>query len=230
MKTEPNRIYFKGNPYPNGHKISKFIWSGRIDENQNIWFDFHLESDKYYAEDESDDIEEPETDWKAKIVWGNYHSCKISSINWGEENKGIKLSKNFGKFNFDSCIKNEFVVDKIPLHEDYDYQDLAFDIYLLGHDSSANHKINFEANDINYNIQWSGKIALTYGGDYNFDYEFMANINNVKFDGFHYPKSWTLEKAKEVFLKNIENFDEYQFIDLNPKSNKREYKLVRREK
>ena len=101
MKTEPNRIYFKGNPYPNGHQISKFIWSGRIDEDQNIWFDFHLESDKYYAEDESDDVEEPESDWKAKIVWGNYHSCKISSTYWGEENKGIKLSKNFGKLNFD---------------------------------------------------------------------------------------------------------------------------------
>lgn len=231
MKTEPNRIYFLDNPYPNGHKVSKFIWSGRIDENETIWFDFHLETDDYYSEDENNDIaEEPESDWKAKIVWGNYHSCKISSTYWGEENKGIRISNNSEKLNFNDFIKNELIVDEIPLDEGYDFEDLAFNIFLLGHDSCANHKIIFKENVNDYNIEWTGKIALTYGGDYDFAYDFKANINNVKFDGFYYPKSWTLEKAKEVFNKKIEGFWNYEFIDLNPKSNKREYKLVQREK
>lgn len=231
MKIEPNRIYFLDNPYPNGHRISKFIWSGRIDENQVIWFDFHLETDDYYAEDENnDDTEEPESDWKAKVVWGNYHSCKISSTYWGEENKGIRINNNSEKLNFDNCIKNELTVDKIPLDADYDYEDLAFNIYLLGHDSCANHKIIFKENVNSYGIEWTGKIALTYGGDYNFSYDFIAHIHNVKFDGFYYPKTWTLEKAKEIFHKNIEDFGNYEFINLNPKSNKNEYKLMKLEK
>ena len=231
MKTEPNRIYFLDNPYPNGHKVSEFIWSGRVDEDETIWFDFHLETDNYYSEDENnDEPEEEESNWKSKIVWGNYNSCKISSICWGEENKGIKISDNSEKLNFNNCINKELMIDILPLDEYYDYEDLAFNIYLLGHDSCANHKIIFKENENNYDIEWTGKIALSYSGDDEFNYDFKANINNVKFDGFYFPTSWSLEKAKEVFHKNFEDFENYEFVDIDPEIEIREYKLVRREK
>ena len=50
-----SKIYFLNNPYPNGHKIVMFNWSGRIDEYGFIWFDFHLKTDAYYAEDRSEE-------------------------------------------------------------------------------------------------------------------------------------------------------------------------------
>lgn len=226
MQKEINRIYFSDNPYPNGHQIIKFIWQGRIEEDETMWFDFHLESDNYYAEDDSEDSDETIIDWKSKIVWSNYHACKLSSIFWEEEQKGILIKNSGEKLDFAKCIQKELTANQLPLDDDFDYEDLAFNIYLLGHDSCADHKIIFTKKEKTYNIEWTGKIALTYGGNYNFDHEFVVNIANVKFEGFHYPKSWTLEKATEVFKRNLDNFEDYKFVDLNPKSNKREYKLM----
>lgn len=232
MKTTSNRIFFSGNPYPDGHEISKFIWSGRVDENQFIWFDFHLETVDYYAEDETEeeDFDEEESDWKAKIVWENYHSCKISSTFWSEEDKGIRVSDDLGKLNFKTCIQNPLMVDNFPLAEDCAYEDLAFDIYLLGHDSCANHRLMIDKDVSGFRIEWTGKIALTYSGDANFIYDFNATINHVKFDGFYYPPSWSLEKANDFFKQHLEDFEDFEFMDVNPKSNQRVYKLMRIEK
>jgi len=227
MKMEPDRIYFLDNPYPNGHEIKKFVWSGRIEEDESIWFDFHLETDNYYAEDDSDDAEEPDSDWKAKSVWGNYHSCKMSSTFWGGDKKGIKIKSKDEKLNFDDCLNSALCIDTIPLEDDFDYEDLAFNIYLLGHDSCGNHKLVFIKKENGYDIEWTGKIALTYSGSYDFEYDFIANMQDVKFEGFYYPKSWTMEKATKVFQHNLKDFEDYAFVDLNPKSNKREYKLMK---
>jgi len=53
MKYKKNRIYFKDNPYPNGHLIKEFKWSARVFSEDGLWFDFHLISDNYYAEDKT---------------------------------------------------------------------------------------------------------------------------------------------------------------------------------
>lgn len=228
MNKEPNRIYFIDNPYPNGHKISKFIWSGRLDENEDLWFDFHLETEKYYTNDEintEDEEEESESSWKSKGVWTNYGRCILSSTFWGGEDKGIKINTKGEKFKMDNYLQQTLIADNLPLEDDYDEDELALNIYLLGHDSCANHSIKFNKNQNDYDIEWTGKIALTYCGDYDFEHDFTAVIQNVKFDGFHFPKEWTLEKVKEVFEKIIDDFDKFEFIDLNPKSNIREYKL-----
>lgn len=220
----PNRIYFRGNPYPKGHKIRKFVWSGRLDEDGQLWFDFHLETDDYDAEDDTEDVKEPESDWKAKIVWGNYHSCTISSSQW--HLGGIKIQTLNGKFDFLNMQQMELSADTLPLEANFDLDDLAFHIYLLGHDSCANHRIKLSKNgNNNYDIEWSGKVALTYGGEDEFKHDFTALIQNVIFDGFYFPKDFGVEKAKEMFDRKLKDIDKYQFVDLNPKSNKREYKL-----
>lgn len=224
LKKQPNRIYFRDNPYPKGHRIKKFVWSGRLDEDEQLWFDFHLETDDYDAEDNTEDIEEPESDWKAKIVWGNYHSCTISSNEW--HSGGIKIQSSNEKFDFNTLPQKELTADTFPLETDFDFNDLAFHIYLLGHDSCANHQIKFykKGND-SFDIEWRGKIALTYGGEDEFKHDFTALVQDVKFDGFYLPKDLGLEKAKAVFDRKLKDIDNYQFVDLNTKSNKREYKL-----
>jgi hypothetical protein len=227
---EANRIYFKGNPYPKGHKIKRFVWSGRLDENEQLWFDFHLETDDYYAEDDTEDDEdddEVDSNWEAKAVWENYHSCIISSTEW--QSQGIEIDTTKGKFDFASLLLAELTVDPLPIADDLDFDDLSFQISLLGHDSCAGHQIKFSKNDSgNYNIEWRGKIALTYSGEDEFKYDFIALIQDVKFDGFHFPQKLGLEKAKQVFDKKLKAIESYEFVDLNPKSNKREYKLQQR--
>lgn len=226
---KPNRIYFLGNPYPNGHTIKEFIWSGRINEDESFWFDFHLITDKYNAEDtdNTEDENDKKSDWESKIVWGNYQKCTISSTFWGDY--GIKINKTSEKALFNDFIKEDLLADTFPLDDDFDYDEIAFGIYLLGHDTCANHRIKITPTSHNkFDIEWTGKIALTYSGYDDFDYDFILNLQNADFDGFHYPKTWSLEKATDFFKNHFEDFEEYEFVDLNPKSNKREYKFKKK--
>lgn len=222
-----SKIYFLNNPYPNGHKIVTFKWSGRIDEDESLWFDFHLKTENYHADDdhESDEEEENLSDWDSKIVWGNYHTCTLSSTYWGGQ-RGIRVDKPGEKLDFDAIVKNDLFSNDLPTNHNFDDDDFAFNIYLLGHDSCAGHRIQFSKTDHrHYNITWTGKIALTYSGDDEFSYDFKAQIHHAEFEGFYYPTTWSLEKATEVFKAKLVDFDEYEWVDLNPKSNKREYKL-----
>ena len=226
-REQPNRIYFKGNPYPEGHRIKKFIWSGRLDEEEQLWFDLHLETEDYYVEDEDDDDFEDEdenSDWEAKIVWENYSSCTISSTKW--QSRGILIDTTKGKFDFNSLSKKVFEVDILPLKKNLDFDDLSFQIYLLGHDSCAGHKIKFSrASNEKIDIEWSGKIALTYSGEEKFKHDFTAFIQDVSFDGFYLAKNLKIEQAQEIFNRKLKDIERFEFVDVNPKSNKREYKL-----
>jgi hypothetical protein len=83
---KPDRIYFNDNPWPEGHPIKEFAWSAK-EVNGEVWFDLHLKSADYYSEREIEDDENTEypSDWAAPIVWGNYHSCILSSSYWSNE-------------------------------------------------------------------------------------------------------------------------------------------------
>jgi hypothetical protein len=82
--------------------------------------------------------------------------------------------------------------------------------------------------ELSFDIEWSGKIALTYGGEEEFKHDFSAFIHGVTFDGFYLPKNLGVEKAMEVFSNKLNNIESFEFVDLNPKSNKREFKLQQR--
>jgi hypothetical protein len=222
---EANRIYFKDNPYPGGHRINKFVWSGRLDEAERLWFDFHLQTDDYYAEDDTEENdEEEESDWKAKTVWGNYHNCILSSTQWGKG--GVLLPEGNEGFDLPGLQQLELTADLLPLDPDLDDEDLAFHIYLLGHDSCADHRIRLSRNaDATFRIEWTGRIALTYAGEEEFDHSFSALIENAVFDGFYLPQQMEVERAMEAFGRRVKNREAYQLTDLNPKSNRREYKL-----
>ncbi|MFB9079397.1 hypothetical protein ACFFLS_05880 [Flavobacterium procerum] len=223
---EPNRIYFIGNPYPRGHALEDFLWSGRIDEDESMWFDFHLQTDSYY-DGEFNEEDALLSTWKSKGMWCAYGECTLSSTRWGDY--GIKINKTSGKAFFNDFIKDNLLADTLPRGVDFDYDKIAFGIYLIGHDRSANHKIKIKETSKNkFDIEWSGKIALTYTGESGFNYDFFTHLQNTEFDGFHYPKTWSIEKASDFFKDHFEDFEEYEFVELNSKNDNKEYKFKKK--
>ncbi|WP_061333216.1 hypothetical protein [Marinobacter excellens] len=177
---EPDRIYSKDNPWPEGHPIKKFAWSAK-EIDGDVWFDMHLESADYYAERDIEDDEDDDypSDWAAPIVWGNYHSCTLSSNYW--HHGGFRVCSK-AEYTPEFLDGLELLVD--PSHETVDnYDDLAFHIYLLGHDAVAKHRIRFEriGDTLQFKIVWSGLIALAYVGDYEFKHEFSALVSNAEY-------------------------------------------------
>lgn len=177
-----DRIVFPGNPWPEGHAIAEFEWSARI-EGEDLWFDLHLVSADYYAEREIEDDEEAATsDWLAPIVWGNYHHCTLSSTYWGRSAVGGFRVGPWATFSPAALDGAEFVVD--PFDGDAELpdsdQEPAFGLYLLGHDSAVDHRIRFlrRADSDRYDLLWSGRIALSYAGDYVPRYRFEARLHD----------------------------------------------------
>lgn len=228
---QTNRIYFSNNPWPDGHALNKFTWSGRLDPEEGLYFDFYLKTEDYNAGDTGNEEEDDEelSDWESKIVWNNYHACTIASKEKGQP--GILVAQPGRKFNFAVLQSQTFTADPLPLEDEYELDDLAFGIYLLGHDASADHRIAIERQQHHlFNIHWTGKIALFYAGDYSFDHAFELKATGISFDGIYYPQSLSQEDAMRMLAAVMEDADNFRFEDLNPKSFKREYKLVWQER
>lgn len=225
-----NRIFFHDNPYPKGHRIKEFVWNARLetgedeDKEKGLYFDFHLKTEDYYEEDGEDDPEdfEPESDWKAKIVWGNFHSCTMSSTKW--HYGGIKVADENDRVNIQNLQGHTLLADTPPIDMEEDYEDRAFHIYLLGHDACADHRITFKQRnpDGTYNIEWTGKIALAYVGETDLDYSFSAYIESVKFDGIYFSDELPLEASLDMLSKYIEDYNDFRLETLSEK----EYKLI----
>lgn len=172
-----NRIYFPGNPWAAGHGIACFEWDAEVRDGM-VWFLLHLESDYYYAEEDIDDLDrEYDSDWEAPIVWSNYHRCTISSTEWHD---GGFIVCPQSEYSLEYLHGHKFLVDSEP-NKIADEEEFAFWAYLLGHDSVAQHRIKFTQRDNNYfDLDWRGKIALTYSGDEVYRYDFIAQIYNVE--------------------------------------------------
>lgn len=169
--------------------------------------------------------EETVSNWHSKVVWDNYQACTLSSTYWGD-NQGILYDTTNGPFSFQDLIDKGLVADTLPLQGEDDYDNLAFSIYLLGHDSCAGHRLVFSKTIDGMDLVWTGKIALTYVGEEEFNHDFKIVVHNVAFDGFHYPKQWSQEEALEAFSNKIASLEFYEFVDMNAKSFQRNYKLV----
>jgi hypothetical protein len=176
-----SRIFFPENPWPEGHRIAKFEWTAEVTDG-DLWFFFHLETDRYDAERQGNPgpDEGPDVDWKAESVWTNYGHCSLSATKWGDET-GFLVGR-FSKFNLDRLSGREFLVDRLPLKEDDAHENRAFHVYLLGHDDVADHRIRFSRDQRTglFDISWEGKIALAYMGDYEFKHSFAARIYGVE--------------------------------------------------
>lgn len=176
---EENRIWFPGNPWPEGHPLKEFAWTAEVRKGV-VWFFLHLKTADYYSErDIEDEDKDFDSSWEAPIVWGNYHSCTISSTDWHDG--GFPVCP-LSEYSIESLDGYEAIVDPLPINPDGDWDDLAFHTYLLGHDSVAGHKIRFSRRigTNEFDIHWEGKIALVYAGDYEYRYDFKALIYGVE--------------------------------------------------
>lgn len=222
-----DRIYFKGNPWPNGHRINSFKWSAHFkyeeeeEQKNGLYFDFHLETADYYeedAEEENDDDDDEIDDWQAKIVWNNYHSCTLSSQEW--DNKGFLVGSDEAPFDFELLNGREYKIDFLSEEEqaNLDLEMTAFDVYLLGHDASAFHTIKFSKNDGGtYQIVWEGKLAQAYVGDHEFKYDFHTVLSSVMFNGIDIPDEMTDEQAYVLLTRFVHKPSLYKLYRENGK-------------
>jgi len=194
------RIWFPGNPWPDGHRVTEFAWNGRLDGSGRLWFDLSLSTAFYYedddpaVDDDEPDEDEDGDDFGSRIVWGNYHACSISSVTW-EDATGLVASTPERPFRFADPGAQVLTADPLPI-EDLDAEP-AFHIYLLGHDSVADHRVEFvrgAAGD--FQVGWDGRIALSYSGDEEFRYAFRARIGDVRLGHVVLPSEMPLSEAR----------------------------------
>ena len=174
-------IRFVGSPYPDGHAIRVFKWYAALYPNESVSFQLHLETEPY---NKSKAVStNSSVDWTSPVVWNNYRACTISSIKWDQQ--GFRVADSIEALEKLHLDGKTFRVDSNPAAvAKMEDDEFAFGIYLLGHDSCADHTITFHKNpNESFDIDWTGKIALSYSGQNEFDYEFEAHILNAIFDG-----------------------------------------------
>ncbi|MER7280154.1 hypothetical protein ABT369_37525 [Dactylosporangium sp. NPDC000244] len=73
----------------------------------------------------------------------------------------------------------------------------AFHVYLLGHDSVADHAVTFTGDGSGrHRIDWTGRVALTYSGDEEFRYEFRAEIHEAALAHIALPDGMSGEEGR----------------------------------
>lgn len=201
------RIWFPGNPWPEGHKITSCTWSGHIQPGRGLSLFFEIKTEEYYAADGThivEDESEGVSEWASKVGWNNYGSCWIGPSQTSF-NPGILVSDGTKPFDL---TRDEYVFTADPLPVDWEtfLARQAFGIYLLGHDAVADHRIHLRKNsaDGSYALDWSGKIARAYVGKESFDHRFQARVAGVRFDAIG------LMECDPAYAKD------YYGIDLDP--------------
>lgn len=184
------RIRFPGNPWPDGHRVTDFVWTGRL-EDTGLWFDFSLTTADYAEEGRPPDPEE-RGDWTSPVVWGNYHSCWLSSTLSGSAS-GVRAATPGRRFHLARTERLTADLGSSPA-PDASY---AFDIYLLGHDSTTAHEIEFtpEEGTGGHRIEWTGRIALTYAGESEYRHGFRAVVRGAVLEHIAFPESMPAELA-----------------------------------
>ena len=112
------------------------------------------------------------------------------------------------KLDFDNLESKTIKVDNLDEPSKFHRDEPSFGTYLLGYDSLADHKIIFVKKHSSsiYDIEWSGKIALTYSGDYEFKHHYFARIEKAKFEGFSFEGEITDEEISK-YLVNTQLFE-----------------------
>ncbi len=182
IDTGGNRIYFAGNPWPEGHAINTFDWTAkRVDG--DLWFEFHLQSAQYDHERKIVDDEDTDynSEWEAPSVWTNYGRSTMSATQWHAGGFKVCPIEDFSMETLDG-MTFEIDAGSDPGEE---YPERAFHIYLLGHDAVVDHRIHFKriGDSTRFDILWSGKIALIYVGDDTPKYRFEARLHAVECPG-----------------------------------------------
>jgi hypothetical protein len=166
--------------------------------------------------DDEEDEEEAEDEWQAKIVWNNYHSCTLSSTHWGDT--GFLAGTDLKPFDLESLDGKEYRIDFLTSdeQENSDQDTTSFGIYLLGHDAAAFHTIKFtKTENQTFNIDWKGKLAQAYVGDYEFKHDFHTLIHSAEFRGIFIDDETTDEQAFELLKQFVCKPQLFRLVNVN---------------
>ncbi len=209
MTVGTDRIWFPGNPWPNGHRIAEFRWSGWLDPDDGLRFGFWLESADYHADDPpATGDDDPVVPFgRSRHTWLNYGRCTI------RPSMGFVAGTPAEPLDLDTLTDRTFVVD--PPDEVADFEDddeFAFHLYLLGHDSVADHRIRFPQRHgpVTFAVAWTGRIALTDIGEQDFSYEFRAQVGAAELTGIRVPGELDDTAAADLLgrcLRNAAGFE-----------------------
>jgi hypothetical protein len=203
-----SRIWFARNPWPRGHRVIRCDWSGRLDD-LGLWFDLHLQSASYTEGDppppDDDDEDEDESDagdWAARGVWSNYGRCTLSSTMWPGYHAGLLVGSADTPLDLDRLVRRGVRADSLPagpaevalLGE----RKRAVGLYLLGHDTAADHHLRLIPTGPRAHLDWTGRIALTYVGAKTFRHTFRAVVARPRFTGFAITPGLPLDVARDL--------------------------------
>lgn len=226
------RIWFEGNPWPQGHRLVSCELVGGVDPRRGAYVDgvverpaltlaIELRSARY---DEDDDPKQRDTtgpdDWSSKIVWNNYGQAWIGA-SASSELAGVEVSDGRVPYALDAP-EHRFLVDRLPLNlpgaaDTSDFSDFfrlqAFGCYILGHDAVADHDIHLHSRtpDGAYRLDWTGKVALAYAGRETFDYQFRVQATGVRL------------REISLWFFDVERAREYLGLELDPGLTPRDY-------
>lgn len=197
-----DRIWFPGNPWPDGHRIRGFDWDGRLDHAGNLWFNLEFSTAPYAETPPSDAVVEP-GDWTSPDVWRNYHGCSLTTYDWANLRAGTPETP------FRFTRPHRLTAD--PLPPPTPECDPVFALYLLGHDSCADHEITFtpETTGPGHRIDWTARIALTYAGEEEFRYGFRAVLRNCAPGRIAFPENLPVERARELLARVVDVPDRF---------------------
>ena len=203
--TAADRIFFSdGNPWAEGHAVKRCYLDAQIYEGDLLQVIIHFESNEYCDNDGGQFLDNgKEGDWESKTVWNNYHSCNIDGV--------ILRATPGNPISLESLESSVHHIDPLPeALERFVEDELEFSIYLLGHDSVADHRIELgELSEAGYPMKWTGRIALSYSGEYDFDYAFALESTLKPLSRVWYPQEWDDAKAEEVLsdlMREAEKF------------------------
>lgn len=216
MAGDRGRITFPGNPWPTGHAIAEAAWTAELTL-EGLRFHLHLVSANYDAEDrkredEDDDDEADVGDWKSKVVWTNYHRCSLSSTKWG--NSGFLVATPGEPIDIEKLAGVTFTVDptkRASIPDDVELDELAFHIYLLGHDAVMNHTIAFtrRRGPSTYDVTWNARIALTYTGNTKLKYSLVATLPKLMLGTIAIANEVDVKSARELLASVLVGAERY---------------------
>lgn len=206
MEAPNGRIWFPQSPWPGGHAVTEFRWSGRLDADGALWFDLHLESESYDAGAEPE-FDEEESTWRSAAAWQNFGNCTLSSTEWREDGStGILVGSGAAPLEWSLIGEREFRADEAAEGSQVDpSHPPAFMVYLLGHDAVADHRVRFRAGEEPgvFDVEWHGRVALAYSGDFALRHAFVARIPGVRFEGFAPDPGLSEDRARALLRASL---------------------------
>ncbi len=140
-------------------------------------------------------------------MWANSGSCWIDST--GEWETGFLVGDSTNPFSFEQLGSTKYHPDPLePIDNYWDNEDRSFAANILDHDYVGGHSISFRKQPTGlYTIDWTGKIALTNQGDFEFNHEFSVQASDVKFHGVRFPTRLKLSEARAELAKYVVDID-----------------------